>query len=116
VRHLVASLAVVALLAGCGGGGSNSTFSPAACRAQADKVVAHADSMLLHYGGGTVYPADMSYLGLKSSLDRFDRGGCPATMLGTRLRHTFTPSQRKTLLALLPRASATRIHDAIDAA
>jgi hypothetical protein len=116
VRHVVASLAVVALLAGCGGGGSNSTFSPAACRAQADKVVAHADSMLLHYRGGTVYPADMSYLGLKSSLDRFDGGGCPTTTLGTRLRHTLTPSQRKALLALLPRASATRIHDAIDAA
>jgi hypothetical protein len=116
VRHLVASLALVALLAGCGGAGSSSRLSDAACRAQADKVVAHADSMLLHYGGGTVYPADMSYLGLKSSLDRFDRGSCPDTTLGTRLRHTLTPSQRKTLIELLPRASATRVHDAIAAA
>jgi hypothetical protein len=113
VRHLAASLALVPLLAGCGGGGSDSNFSAAACRTQADKVVAHADSMLVHYRGGTVYPADMSYLGLKSSLDRFDRGGCPATMLGTRLRHTLTPSQRKTLVELLPRASATRINDAL---
>jgi hypothetical protein len=104
----------VALLAGCGGGG-RSGLSDGACRTQADKVVAHADSMLLHYGGGTVYPADMSYLGLKSSLDRFDQGGCPATTLGTRLRHTLTPSQRKTLVELLPRASAARIHDALAA-
>jgi hypothetical protein len=115
VRHFVASLALVALLAGCGGSGSSSRFSDAACRAQADRVVAHADSMLVHYRGGTVYPADMSYLGLRESLDRFDRGGCPAATLGTRLRHSLTPSQRKTLVELLPRGSATRIHDAVAA-
>lgn len=107
-------MALVALLAGCGGGGSQ--WSDAACRAQADRVVAHADSMLLHYGGGTVYPADMSFLGLKSSLDRFDQGGCPNGMLSARLRRVLSPPERKTLLALLPRRTGARIRDALAAA
>jgi hypothetical protein len=113
VRQLLACLAVVALLAGCGGSGSH--WSDAACRAQADKVVAHADSMLLHYGGGTVYPADMSYLGLKSSLGRFDKGSCPDDTLGSKLRRSLSSSERKTLLQLLPRASAARIRNALSA-
>jgi hypothetical protein len=111
VRQLLACLAVVALLAGCGGSGSH--LSEAACREQADKVVAHAGSMLVHYGGGTVYPADMSYLGLKSSLGRFDKGSCPDEMLGSKLRRSLSPSERKTLLRLLPRASADRISRAL---
>jgi hypothetical protein len=114
VRSLVASLALAVLLVGCGGGGSH--LSDAACGAQADKVVAHADSMLLHYGGGTVYPADMSYLGLKASLDRFDEGKCPETALGSRLQRTLSPGERKTLNELLPRAVAARIDEALDAA
>lgn len=113
MRQLLACLAVVALLAGCGGGGSH--WSDAACRAQADAVVAHANSMLLHYAGGTVYPADMSYLGLKSSLDRFDEGSCPDATLGARVRRSLSPSERKTLLQLLPRASGARISQALSA-
>lgn len=107
-------MALAGLLAGCGGGGSN--LSEPACRAQADKVAAHADSMLVHYGGGTVYPADVSYLGLKNSLDRFDEGRCEDPTLGKTLRRTLTPAQRRTLVQLLPRASASRIREALAAA
>jgi hypothetical protein len=113
VRPLVATVALAVLLGGCGGGGSH--WSDSACRTQADKVVAHAHSMLLHYGGGTVYPADMSYLGLKASLDRFDSGKCPKAALGSRLQRRLSPADHKTLLDLLPRAVAARIDDALEA-
>ncbi len=109
-----ACLGLIVVLAGCGGGGSN--WSDAACRVQADKVVAHADSMLVHYGGGTVYPADMSYLGLKASLDRFDHGGCGDATLGPRLRRALSSQERKTLVELLPRTTAARIDKALRAA
>jgi hypothetical protein len=114
VRYLAASLALVALLAGCGGGRPG--FNDAACRAQATKVAEHAGSMLVHYRGGTVYPADMSYLGLRDSLDRYDEGRCADTMLGQKLRRTLTPPERKTLVQLLPRTSAARIRTALAAA
>ena len=115
MRCLVACLALVALLAGCGGGG-RSGFDDAACRVQATKVADHAGSMLLHYRGGTVYPADMSYLGLRDSLDRYDQGRCAETMLGQKLRRRLTPPERQTLLQLLPRTSAARIRTALAAA
>lgn len=111
MRQLVACVALSALLAGCGGSGRGRPES--VCQKQADKVAAHAGSMLLHYGGGTVYPADMSYLGLRGSLRRYDRAGCPASTLGATLRRALTPRERQTLLGLLPRASASRLHQAL---
>lgn len=114
MRYLVACLALVALLAGCGGGKSG--LSDAACREQATKVAEHAGSMLVHYRGGTVYPADMSYLGLRDSLDRYDEGRCADTTLGRDLRRRLTPPERKTLIQLLPRTSAARIRSALAAA
>jgi hypothetical protein len=109
---LAASLALAACLAGCGGGNDSSKVS-AVCRDQADKVAAHASSMLLHYRGGTVYPADMSYLGLRDSLRRFERAGCEPSSLGTTLRRSLTPKQRATLFALLPRPTAKRLREAV---
>jgi hypothetical protein len=85
----------------------------AVCRDQADTIAAHASSMLLHYRGGTVYPADMSYLGLRDSLRRFDHAGCAPSTLGTTLRHSLTPRERATLFALLPRSTAKRLRDAV---
>jgi hypothetical protein len=114
VRGVLACVALAAVLAGCGGSGSSR--SDAVCREQADKVAAHARSMLLHYGGGTVYPADMSYLGLQGSLRRYERAGCSKNTLGMTLRRTLTARQRRTLLALLPRPTASRLRNAISAA
>jgi hypothetical protein len=107
-------VALAALLAACGG--SSLRRSDAVCREQADKVAAHASSMLLHYRGGTVYPADMSYLGLQASLERYERAGCPKDTLGETLRRALTPRERRTLLGLLPRPSASRIRNALSAA
>ena len=114
MRLLVGCLAVAALLPGCGGKGSS--WEEAACRRQAASVADHARSMLLHYGGGTVYPADMSYLGLKGSLDRYDAGRCPRQTLGETLNHALTPRKQTALLALLPARTGGRIRDALAAA
>jgi hypothetical protein len=58
----------------------------------------------------------MSYLGLQQSLDLYEKAGCPKDTLGQTVRNALTPRQRQTLLALLPRPSASRIHNALAAA
>jgi hypothetical protein len=114
VRLLVAFVAVAALLlTGCGGNGSR---SDSACRRQAGSVSDHARSMLLHYHGGTVYPADMSYLGLKGSLDRYDSASCSERTLGETLRRALPAKKREQLLALLPARTGSRIRRALAAA
>ena len=111
VRLLVAGVAVAALVAGCRGTGSSRAES--ACRRQAVSVADHARSMLLHYRGGTVYPADMSYLGLKGSLERYDAARCPEQTLGETLERALPRSRRATLLALLPARTGRRIGRAV---
>ena len=76
-------------------------------------MASHAGSMLLHYRGETVYPADMSYLGLQGSLDRYERASCPVSTLGATLRRALTLRERQTLLSLLPRPSASRLRRAL---
>jgi hypothetical protein len=107
-------VAVAALLTGCGGNGSR--WSDSACRRQAGSVADHARSMLLHYRGGTVYPADMSYLGLKGSLDRYDSADCQERTLGETLRRALPAKKQRTLLALLPARTGSRIRRALAAA
>ena len=104
-------MALAARLAGCGGSGYSA--SEAVCPGQAEKVAAHAGSMLRHYHAETIYPADMSYLGLRGSLDRYEQAGCPASTLGVTLRRALTPGERQTLLGLLPRPSASRLRHAL---
>jgi hypothetical protein len=108
-------LAAVAVLAGCGGGGGSGA-SAATCRLKARQVTEHAESMLLHYRGGTVYPADMSYLGLRGSLQRFRGGQCPEPTLGQALARRLTPKDREALLELLPRTTGRAIRQALAAA
>jgi hypothetical protein len=114
VRLLVACVAVAALLAACGGKGSS--WSNSACRRQAVSVADHARSMLLHYRGRTVYPADMSYLGLKSSLRRYNAAGCRQRTLGETLARVLPAKERRRLVALLPARTGSRIRRAVAAA
>jgi hypothetical protein len=100
------------VLAGCGG---SSSRVDSVCRAQAAKVAEHGGSMLLHYRGGTVYPADMSYLALVRSLDAYEQHDCPAEPVGRALRHRLSPAERARLLALLPRTTAARLRSALTA-
>ncbi|HEY7019365.1 MAG TPA: hypothetical protein VH297_12935 [Gaiellaceae bacterium] len=100
------------LLAGCGGGGSKQA-SPS-CKREAVSAGEHAGSILVHYSGGTVYPADMSLIGLKGTLDRFDHDGCPNQELGRELKRRLSPHDRETLLPLLPRPTAARIQSALN--
>jgi hypothetical protein len=110
----LAALAGAAVLGGCGGGRSG--WSDAACRREARWAAQRADRMLFHYGGGSVYPADVSYLGFKGSLDRFLEGRCPEERLGQALTRRMTPGERKTLVRLLPRKQARVVRDALAAA
>ena len=71
--------------------------------------------MVLHYDGKTVYPADMSYLGLREALERYDEGGCPDKTLGSALKRRLDQGKRRTLVALLPRTTATRVRRALAA-
>jgi hypothetical protein len=102
----------VLALAGCGGGSKHA--SPA-CEAQATRVAEHAGSIVVHFRGGTVYPADMALLGLNGSLQGFVRLGCPTRTLGSTLQRRLTPADRKTLLSLLPRETARVIRHALAA-
>jgi hypothetical protein len=113
VRRLLACAALAACLGGCGGGGGSKQASPA-CKREAVSAGEHAGSILVHYGGGTVYPADMSLLGLKGTLQRFDHDGCPNQALGRELKRRLSPSDRATLLSLLPRPTAARIRSALN--
>jgi hypothetical protein len=117
VRRRLGVLALAGVLAGCGGGGGGgggSSWSDSACRRQATSIAEHAGSMVLHYGG-TVYPADMSYLGLRKSLVRYRAGGCPNTVLGAALARRLSPAKRDTLVRLLPRRTARSIRAALAA-
>ena len=74
----------------------------------------HAGSILVHYGGVTVYPADVALLLLKNSLERFDHDDCPNQALGRELKRRFSPRERGRLLALVPRPTAARIRSALN--
>jgi len=109
----VASLAGLVLLAGCGG--KSSGLSDGQCRRQADTIAAHGRSILVHYDGKTVYPADVALLLLKGSLVQFDEGKCTDEILGQELRRQLSPPKRAALLALLPRSTETRFRAALAA-
>jgi hypothetical protein len=109
----LAALFGVAVLAGCGGGRSG--WSDAACRREARWAAQRADRMLFHFGGGSVYPADVSYLGFKGSVDRFRAGRCPERTLGQALTRRMTTREQRTLVRLLPRRQARVVRDALAA-
>jgi hypothetical protein len=106
----IAALLGVAVLAGCGGGGSG--WSDAACRREAGWLAERADAMVRHYAGA-VYPADMSYLGFKGGLDRFEQGGCAPDVLGEMLRRALTPARRAVFVSLLPAEVARSVRQAL---
>jgi hypothetical protein len=99
----------VLALAGCGGG---SKHADPACEAQATRVAEHAGSIVVHFSGGTVYPADVALLQLRGSLRGYERLSCPAATLGSTLTRRLSSADRKTLLSLLPLETARVIsHD-----
>ena len=99
-------------LAGCGGG---SKHADPECAAQATRIAEHAGSIVVHYSGGTVYPADVALLQLRGSLRGYERLRCPASTLGSTLQRRLRPAARKTLLGLLPRETARAIRQAFAA-
>ena len=104
------ALGALILLPACGG---KSGWSDAQCRGQAQKLAVRAESMVRHYGGSTVYPADMSYLGFRDGLVLFQKGGCERAELGTALRRELGPADRSTLLRLLPGKIAATVRRAL---
>jgi hypothetical protein len=110
-RERVALLLALALvLPGCGG---KAGWSDARCRGQARQLAVRAASMVRHYGGTTVYPADMSYLGFRDGLGLFEQGRCAPGELGTALRRELTAPQRATFLRLLPGKVAGKVRRAL---
>jgi len=71
--------------------------------------------MLVHYSGGTVYPADVSYLLLRGSLRAFENHGCPPKILGATLRRRLDPRAREKLLGLLARPTERKLDRALSA-
>ncbi len=113
VRAITTICAVFAVfvLPGCGG---KSGWSQARCRGQARQLAVRATSMVRHYGGTTVYPADMSYLGFRDGLVLFEQGRCAPGELGAALRRDLSSSQRATFLGLLPATVAGKVRRALD--
>jgi hypothetical protein len=106
----IAPLGALIVLTSCGGGHG---WSEAQCRAQAQKLALRAESMVRHYHGSTVYPADMSYIGFRDGLALYQRGGCASQELGTALKRELDPTGRKTLLQLLPGRIAGTVRRAL---
>ena len=79
------------------------------------KVAEHAGSILVHYSGGTVYPADVGLLLLKGSLEGYAQRGCPRERLGEVVRERLDAEKREKLLALLPDEEARTIRAALAA-
>jgi hypothetical protein len=101
--------------AACGGGSAHApTWSTAACTREAGRV-ADGGLAILHHYAGTVYPADVAYLGFRTSLSLFERHECAPKLLGQALRQRLTPRQRTKLLDVLPRASARSLRRALAA-
>jgi hypothetical protein len=71
--------------------------------------------MIVHFGGGTVYPADVSYLLLRGSLRGFEEHDCPVKILGVTLKRRLDPEDRTTLLHLLARPTERKIRRALAA-
>jgi hypothetical protein len=111
VRILVL-VAAAAVLAGCGGG--RSAADPI-CRQKARQAAEHAESMLAHYRGTTVYPADVAYLSLRGSIQQFHERDCPEPVLGRALERRLSAPDRKALIALLPRTTGGEIRKALSA-
>jgi hypothetical protein len=110
----IAGLAAVAMLAACGGGGASAS-TDAACRNEASVMADRADAMLRHYAG-MVYPADMSYLLFKASLDWFEARSCAPALLGQALERRLTPKRQQRFVELLPSAIARSVRRAVAAA
>lgn len=104
------ALGAVLLLFACAG---RSGWSEAQCRGQAQKLAARAESMVRHYHGSTVYPADMSYLGFRDGLVLFQKGRCEPRELGVALRRELAANDRGTLLRLLPGRIAASVRRAL---
>jgi hypothetical protein len=106
----IAPLGALIVLTGCGGGHG---WSDAQCRGQAKKLAVRAESMVRHYHGSTVYPADMSYLGFRDGLVLYEKGGCERRELGVALRRELGTDDRATLLRLLPGRIAGAVRRAL---
>jgi hypothetical protein len=109
MRRIAPAVVLAALLAGCGNG---SATQKTPCREEAGRAAEAALSMVRHYAG-SVYPADVSYLGLKNSLELFDQYGCPSDVLGQALAERLTPAQRRTLIGVLPAEIAAKVQRAL---
>ena len=77
------------------------------------ELAVRASSMVRHYHGSTVYPADMSYLRFRDGLALFEQGGCASTTLGTALRRELGPKERRVFIGLLPAKVGREVRGAL---
>jgi hypothetical protein len=110
LRRIAPFGAALIVLTGCGG---DHGWSDAQCRGQAQKLAVRAESMVQHYHGSTVYPADMSYLGFRDGLVLFEKRRCEPRELGVALRRELGTDDRATLLRLLPGRIAGAVRRAL---
>jgi hypothetical protein len=109
-RRIAVLGALILLLPGCGGGHG---WPDAQCRGHARKLAVRAESMVRHYHGSTVYPADMSYLGFRDGLTLFEKGRCAPRELGAALKRELPPRSRAELLSRLPAEIGTKVRRAL---
>ncbi|HEY5099536.1 MAG TPA: hypothetical protein VII54_05745 [Gaiellaceae bacterium] len=120
----------VALLAGCGGGGSSSgtvtlsgsdyfhaatetvSHSPAECAEDARIFTRDALALLAH-SGANAYPADLYYSIIRDDFADFEARRCEPKVLGPPLRRGMTAKQRAALIADLPSVMAQVVRDGL---
>lgn len=113
-------LALLGLLAGCGGGHRGSVTvpaygpyaaqtisgaaSPEECSKDARLFARDALLLLAHSGANAAYPADLYYMIIREDFTDFQARRCDPKLLGAELRGRLTQRQRTDLIADLPYA------------
>lgn len=133
MRRVVAAVALVALLAGCGAGSSHQarviTFATAGafpsvtiagvysvhnCKRDTSVVIANAHLFYDHSTGG-LGPADLYFYDLRFAYAHFQADGCSPGELGDALAARLTERQRNWLLDNLSNNLATAFRVALNA-
>lgn len=122
MKRVWMTIALVALLAGCGGGehrvvtvGAYGNYpaqtisgaaSPAECARDGSAFARDGLMLLAHSGSSAAYPADLYYAILREDFADFEARACDPTYIGVALRRRLTAAQRTALVAALPEVMA----------
>ena len=86
------------------------------CRTDADSFASGAHSLVMHFGSTAASSTDVYYILLREQLADLDAHGCQAALLGTALVEHLTAGERRALGSEMPRAMASRVHEAVASA